>query len=492
MAPGPLIPVPPWPEQPVIYEVNTWVWLHELGRRLDDVPGHAWDELALPGVDAVWLMGVWERSPLGTAIALRDDGLVASFAAALPDVQPDDVVGSPYCVRAYDVDERLGGAAGLATARAELARRGVRLVLDFVPNHVAPDHPWTATHPERFVRGTAADAAADRAAFVEVDGTVFARGRDPYFAPWQDVVQLDTFDRGLRDATVDTLVSIGDQCDGVRCDMAMLLLNDVFAQTWGERVGAPPGEDFWTELLPRVRRRHPDMLFVAEAYWDLEGVLLEHGFDHCYDKRLYDALCHGDARSVRDHLGADPTFQRRLLRFIENHDEPRAADAFGDRLRAAAVTVATLPGSTLWHEGQFEGRRTRPPVFLRRRPPEPVDGRLATFHRDLLAAVAASGMRGGVWRLLDTSGWPDNDSHTGLVAWCWDAGDRRHVVVVNLSARPAQARVHLPWPELRGGTAVLVGVVDDVRFLRDGTDLADSGLFVDLEPWGWHVFAVER
>ncbi len=485
-----------WPAQPVIHEVDTWVWLADLGpgRGLGDVPAYAWDRLALPGVDAVWLMGVWERSPAGLEIALHDERLLASFRAALPDVARADVVGSPYCIRRYVVDPRLGGPAGLAAARAELARRGVRLLLDYVPNHVAPDHPWVRERPEVFVRGGPDDLARDPAAFVEVDGQVLARGRDPYFPPWPDVVQLDAFNPRMRDASVETLRSIGDQCDGVRCDMAMLMLTDVFAKTWGDRVGPTPPAEFWPEVLGRVRERHPQMLFVAEAYWDLEWTLQQQGFDHCYDKRLYDRLVGEDADSVRGHLRADVGYQRRLLRFLENHDEPRAAATLWpvERERAAAVTIATLPGATLWHEGQFDGRRVQLPVFLGRRPAEPLDVDLRRFHTDLIAAVGSAGLRAGEWQALECTGWPDNPSYRGIVAWCWRDGDRRHLVVVNLSDRPAQARVRLSWPDLRGRSWRLSPVLVGESFERGGDEMTDPGLFIALPPWGWHVVALDR
>ncbi|WP_328975168.1 alpha-amylase family glycosyl hydrolase [Streptomyces canus] len=476
----------------VILEINTLVWLSELSGRygrhvtLGDVPGEVWDSVALPGVDTVWLMGVWERSPAGLEIALRDEGLRASFREALPDVTDADIAGSPYCVRDYVVDASLGGPDGLAAARTQLAARGLRLILDYVPNHVAPDHPWLTSGPDRLVRGTADDLARAPAEFIEAGGEVYARGRDPYFPPWPDVVQLNAFSDALREATVDTLVSIGDQADGVRCDMAMLLMNDIFGKTWGDRAGTAPAEDFWPYVIPRVRARHPDLLFVAEAYWDLEGALQQQGFDHCYDKRLYDRLLHESADSVRAHLGADLAHQRGLVRFLENHDEPRAAAALpGDRGRAAAVAVATLPGATLWHEGQFEGRRVRPPVFLRRRPQEPVDEPLRDFYGRLLPAAAA--VRRGDWRPLTPTGWPDNDTHRDLLAWTWTHADARHLVVVNDSDRPAQARLPLPWDDLRGracrATDLLTGEVYD----RDGGELADCGLFVSLEGWGCHV-----
>jgi hypothetical protein len=487
-----------WPAQPVIYEVNTVVWLGELSRRygrpvtLGDVPVQAWDELALAGVDAVWLMGVWERSPAGLQIAQTDEALQRSFREALPDIHPGDVVGSPYCVRRYVADGPLGGPADLAAAREALARRGVRLLLDYVPNHVAPDHPWVGEHPEYFVRGDGTDLERAPEAFINAAGNVLALGRDPYFAPWPDVVQLNAFAPQLRDATVEVLTEIGSQCDGVRCDMAMLLMNDVFAKTWGERAGPVPAMDFWPQVLGRVRRQHPDMLFVAEAYWDMEWALQQQGFDYCYDKRLYDRLLHESAGHVRAHLLADVAYQRRLVRFLENHDEPRAAATMPrEKERAAAVMIATLPGATLWHEGQFEGRRVRPPVFLARRPDEPADGELRGFHRQLLDAVHADGLREGEWRLLESAGWPDNPTHDNLLAWCWQ-GAGRHLVIVNLSDQPAQARVQLPWNDLEGKRWRLSELLSESTYEREGTELAGSGLFVAVDGWQWHLVSLHQ
>lgn len=479
----------------VIHEINTPVWLTELseryGRRvtLGEVPGEVWDGIALPGIDTVWLMGVWERSPAGLRIALRDDALVASLRAALPGLTEADIAGSPYCVRNYVVDESLGGPDGLAAARSQLAARGMRLILDHVPNHVAPDHPWLTTHPARLIRGTADDLSRAPQAYVEVGGRIYARGRDPYFPPWPDVVQLNAFSDDLRRATVDTLVSIGEQADGVRCDMAMLMMNDVFAKTWGEAAGPVPAEDFWPYVVPRVRARHPDLLLVAEVYWDREHALQQQGFDHCYDKRLYDRLLHEDAEAVRAHLRAGPTHQRGLVRFLENHDEPRAAATLpGERGRATALTVATLPGATLWHEGQFEGRRVRPPVFLSRRPAEPADETLRDFYGRLLRAAKA--VRRGEWRLSTPTGGPDGDSHSALLSWTWTHPDARHLVVVNHSDRPVQARLALPWDDLRGRTLRLTDLLTSTTYDREGDELADRGLFVDLGPWAGHLFQV--
>ena len=486
-----------WPDKPVIYEVNTAIWLGDLARAaghpvtLADVPASGWDAVTPPGINAVWLMGVWERSPAGLALANANAGLQASFRDTLPDLRPDDVIGSPYCVRRYTADASFGGPAGLASARAALAARGIRLLLDYVPNHVAPDHPWVTSRPELFIQGDEHDLEADPAGWVAAGGRVLAHGRDPYFPPWPDVVQLDASSPALRAATAETLAGIAGQCDGIRCDMAMLMINDVFARTWGGRAGPAPGEEFWPAVIAGLRDQHPDTVLIAEAYWDMEWDLQQQGFDFCYDKRLYDRIVDGDAGPVRDHLRAGLNYQSRLLRFLENHDEPRIASRLaGDAERAAAVAVATLPGATLWHEGQFEGRRVHPPVFLSRRPDEPLDPGLAGWYRHLLAVVAGDRVRAGAWRLLEASGWPDNQSCRHLLAWSWTGGEERHVVVVNFSGQPAQGRVPLPWPDLPGRqwhlTDLLAGHVLD----RDGDELADPGLFVGLEPWQSHLFAL--
>ncbi|MGV8075573.1 MAG: alpha-amylase family glycosyl hydrolase [Syntrophobacteraceae bacterium] len=488
----------PWPVHPVIYEINTWVWLRELSRTykrlitLATVPEQEWDAVASFGFDAVWFMGVWERSPAGIEISMRNQGLIEDFCRALPDFSASDNIGSPYCVRRYIVDESLGGPSGLAIAREKLAERGMRLILDFVPNHVAPDHPWAAAHPEYFIRGDDEDLRRNPASFLAVGGKVLACGRDPYFPAWPDVLQLNAFDPGLRSAVAETMQQIADQCDGVRCDMAMLMMNDIFERTWGQRAGARPAEDYWPALIPDVRSGRPDFRFIAEAYWGLEWALQQQGFDFCYDKRLYDRMEHGDAENVRLHLLADLWHQHGLVRFLENHDEPRAAATFPDKkARAAAVAVLTLPGAKLLHEGQFEGRRVRVPVFLGRRPEEQPDRDLEAFYRELLTETNREIFRNGQWRLCERTGWPDNASCWNVLAWCWELGAERHLIALNFSDAPSQAMVHLPWADLRGRTWRLSDSMAGEAFERSGDDMADHGLFVSLDPWLWHSFRME-
>jgi glycosidase len=484
-----------WARYPTLYEINTWVWLSALTRKykrdinLSSVPPAEWDSIANYGFDGVWLMGVWERSPAGIAIANQNSGLINDFRRALPDFRPDDNVGSPYCIRDYKVDRHLGGPDGLATARRELSKRNLNLILDFVPNHVAPDHPWVTEHPEYFIRGTPDDVKQNPSAYVEIGKNVYARGRDPFFPAWPDVLQLNAFAPGLRQAVTATISTIAEQCDGIRCDMAMLMMNDIFSRTWGDRAGQQPKTEYWTDVISHVKKNHPGFLFIAEAYWDLEWHLQQLGFDFCYDKKLYDRFEHSNAESVRLHLCADLAYQNRLLRFIENHDEPRAASTFSPaKERAVAVSLATLPGLRLYHEGQFAGSKIRTPVFLDRHPEEPVDQELQSFYTNLLKVADRSVFREGRWSLCNRTGWSDNQSCQNIVAWNWLQDDERYLIVINFSDSPAQALIHLPWPDLGRKLWHLVDLLSDSIYDRDGDEIISGGLYVALEPWNYNLF----
>jgi hypothetical protein len=488
-----------WPRNPTIFEINTWVWLSSLSTKyrtsvsLERVPAPEWDAIAGFGFDAVWLMGVWERSPAGIAIANQNAGLLNEFRRVLPDFRPTDNVGSPYCVRRYVVDQHFGGPRGLAVARKELSKRGMRLLLDFVPNHVAPDHPWVSEHPEYFIQGTVDDFRRDPSSFIEGAGSICACGRDPYFPAWPDVLQLNAYHPGLRQAARNTVADIAGQCDGIRCDMAMLLLNEIVERTWGIRAGPRPATEYWTDLIPAIKAAHPNFLFIAEAYWDLEWELQQKGFDFCYDKRLYDRLLTEDAESVRLHLCADIRYQEKLLRFIENHDEPRAAAVFSPpQERAAAITMATQPGARLFHDGQLEGRKVRLPVFLGRRPDEPADEQLLAFYKKLLEAINRPVFRNGQWRLCSQTGWPDNQSFRNLVAYCWSSDYDRFLIVVNLSEGAVQARIQMPWDDLREETWRLLDPLSGASYDRSGDEIQRDGLYVELNPWNFNLFQCRR
>jgi len=494
--------LPPLPRHPVLFQINTRVWLGELGGRatLDHVPDAALDEIAASGFDWVWLLGVWQTGEAGRAVSRAHPEWQHEYRALLPDVVPDDIAGSPFAIRNYVVHADFGGRKALARLRGRLAARGLRLMLDFVPNHTALDHPWVRTHPEWYVTGSGDDLAREPRNWVRLGARVLAHGRDPYFPGWPDTLQVNYRHAGLRAAMTDVLVSIAAECDGVRCDMAMLVLPDVIARTWGERArpadgSAPVDAPFWPEAIAAVRRGRPDFVFMAEAYWDLEWTLQQQGFDYTYDKRLCDRLHGHDAAGVRGHLGADPEFRRRSVRFLENHDEPRAAATFADGAhQAAAVVTLLVPGLRFVHEGQRVGRRLRASNHLRRRAHEPADVRLYAFYERLLASARHPLVRDGDWRLLEIrQAWNGNPTHERFLAFLWECADRRLLVAVNYGPTQGQCWVELATPALAGGTWRLRDLLDPaVRYERDGDELATRGLYLDVPAWGRHVFELTR
>ena len=233
---------------------------------------------------------------------------------------------------------------------------------------------------------------------------ILAHGRDPMFPGWSDTAQLNAFNPKLRQAAAKTLIDIASQCDGVRCDMAMLLLNDIFAGTWNGYAGAPPEIEYWREIIPQVKAKYPHFMFVAEVYWDKEYEILQQGFDYAYDKTLYDRIMAGDVRKIRQHLVAELEYQQHMMRFVENHDEPRAYSLLGEqRSYAIATLICTLPGAVLLHDGQFSGRKVKLPVQIKRQPDEQPNTKLEAYYLKLLREVRDPIYQDGDWYLFDTA-----------------------------------------------------------------------------------------
>jgi hypothetical protein len=487
------------PRYPSLFQINTRVRLSELGAALgrpatlDDVTDAELDQLARDGFDLVWLLGVWQTGEAGRLVSATNPEWLAEYHRVLPDFRESDVAGSCFAVRDYHVHADFGGDEALARLRERLRARGLRLVLDFVPNHVAPDHPWVDAHPDFFVAGTEEQLAAQPQNYRRIDtgggSRILAYGRDPYFAGWPDTLQLNYGNPALQAALRGELRRVAHQCDGVRCDMAMLVLPEIFERTWG--ITSAP---FWPEATGEVRAEVPGFLFLAEVYWDLEWTLQQQGFDYTYDKRLYDRLVHGAARPVREHLLAGLDFQERLARFLENHDEPRAAATFTEDVHQAAAVITFLtPGLRFFHQGQRDGRRVRIPTHLGRGPDEPRDASIGAFYDALLARLRDPAFRNGRWQLLDAwPAWPGNATHEAFVAFSWTGpNDRRWLVVVNYAQHPSQCYVGLPWGDLSNRTWRLKDRMGQAVYDRDGSELTKRGLYLDMPAWGYHAFEVQ-
>lgn len=480
-------------------------WLNELSRQehrnitLATIPERDWHLLKDRGMDVVWLMGIWKRSPDSGERARGEPSLADECRSILPDFVIEDITGSPYAVFDYRPDSLFGSFDDLRTLKKALEDLGLFLVLDFVPNHTACDHPWTERHSDFYVRKKTAEKHDCGEGFFRAghdpERPCIAHGRDPYFPPWTDTAQLDYSNIKCVQSVIETMSNISNFCHGFRCDMAMLLIKDVFNETWGpylqERVCA---REFWPMAIKSMKLKNRNFLFLAEAYWGTEQKLRDQGFDYTYDKTLYDLLADVNIEGLKNHLSVPIELQQKMIRFLENHDEPRAFHTFGaERVRCAMIMHATLPGMRLWHHGQFQGNRIRIPVQLRRGPHEPVQKDVEAFCDLLLTEVDHPVFHEGGCDICDTSGWDDNRSHENLLAWCWRLKKERRLIVVNFSFSPAQGYVKLPFNWLpEGEKIILKDPLKGESFFRPSAQVEQSGLYIALESGDFHFFRIDK
>jgi Alpha amylase, catalytic domain len=488
------------PFYPSLYQINTRVWLtrlsRELGRpaQLDDLPDAELDRLAELGFDWVWFLSVWQTGLAGQRVSRQNPEWRKEFSETLPDLKEEDIAGSGFAITGYTVHQALGGDAALARLRERLRRRGLRLLLDFVANHTGLDHPWAEDHPEYYVPGTELDLARAPGNYIWVHrrqgDRLLAHGRDPYFPGWPDTLQLNYGNPATQEAMIRELERIAGQCDAVRCDMAMLVLPEVFERTWG--IQAQP---FWPKAIERVRRKAPGFRFMAEVYWGLEWTMQKQGFDYTYDKRLYDRLREGHTRPVREHLYAGLDYQNKLVRFLENHDEPRAAATFSPEVHQAAAAITFLsPGLRFFHQGQFEGRKKRISPHLCRAPEEPVNQELNQLYKRLLAVLRQPAVREGKWQLLECApAWEGNWTWDCFVAYAWQGpSGERLLVTVNYAPNQSQCYLRLPFTDLSSGDWRLEDLIGNAVYNRNGADLQARGLYLDESPWKASVFSLTR
>ncbi len=472
-----------------LYELNIRTWLKErqleLGRpvTLDDVSNDLLDELVEHGFTWVYLIGVWPTGPLSRQASINDDLIRNYLATTLGTITNDDICGSPFAPQAYSVCPTLGGDEALARFRERARSAGLSLMLDFVPNHIGLDHPWVTEHPDYCVYGDEQKLAAQPNAYCRLGNHILAHGRDPFFAPWRNSIQLDYSNPAVPETMMTVASDIAGKCDGLRCDLAMLLLQDVFENTWKR-----PMQPFWKRCLTHVRSEHPGTLFMAEVYWNREYELQQAGFDFTFDKILYDRLLSGDAESIRAHLRAAPEYQNHCVRFLENHTEQRAAARFTnpEHHRSALLLTSMVPGMLLFNQGQAEGRRLHASYHCNRRPTEEGSAQHRQAYLDLMHVISESARQHGSWRLLE----PQQPVHNSLIGCLWSSpGHHDLLLIVNASWEPVSGSVQagpLAERDNQFHDCLLGG---QPQLLKSST-LTHHGIQVNLPPWGSVVYRI--
>ena len=483
---------------PKLFEINTRVWIKQFdkGTKLTDIPTEIWKSFADKGINIIWLMGIWKTCTGLIEKCCFSADLVASYSRSLDDWSKEDVIGSPFSIDDYSLNPDFGSNEDLIKLKETLNSLGLKLFLDFIPNHFGAETKWLKDKSEIFLQADTELYEKDPFTFFANNSRYFAHGRDPLFPAWTDTVQVNYFNTDAREFMTEILLNLTEVCDGVRCDMAMLPLNNVFENTWlgvlNKSKFKKPKTEFWETAIKSVKEKSPDFVFMAEAYWDLEWDLQQLGFDFTYDKRFTDRLSSGDVQGVKAHLNADKEFQEKSVRFLENHDETRAVCKFGKKQTfAASVLMSTIQGMKLFYEGQFEGRKIRLPVQLGREPFEKVSRSLKDHYDKILNMTKSEIFINGDWSMLNPLPVSGSDStFESIFAWQWKLKDERRVIVVNYSGNPAYCRLKFDLLT-ETGDLILNDLLNGVSYNRSKKEIISTGLFIELKCYQSHIFSIK-
>ena len=476
-------------KHPILYEISTRPWLFELSKKygrsiskLRDIPIEEFDTLKQNGIEIVWMMGVWKLGTYGVEFDRKQD-----YSNVLPGWTAEDVIGSPYAIAEYVCNPEIGTDEDLAWLRSELHSRGLKLMLDFVPNHSAIDAP-TAENPKLYIR--APEGKKDPNRYTD-SGIAF--GRYNHDAdPWKDVIQWNYWENETREIMKQNLLKVLSLSDGARCDVASLLLNEFFEQTWKEELEywnyKKPEEEFWAWAFKEVKGKYPDAILLAEVYGDKEiEALYQNGFTYTYDKELLDKLM-GTSKDVKDYISQKTLdYWDHSAHFVENHDENRIVyNVNGDveKAKAAGTIAATLGGMIFMNHGQWSGFKNKLEVHLRRGADEMENEGVKRYYKRLMKVVQNPAFTSPSYYYVDNI---SGDKKDDFVAYIREEGDNHYLVIVNYSDKKGCSNV--PIHNLEGtGEISIHEAIDDVEYIRNAENIKNNGLRVCLHPWQSQIF----
>ncbi|HWR15529.1 MAG TPA: alpha-amylase family glycosyl hydrolase [Terriglobales bacterium] len=395
-----------WMPRTVMVAKSTYVWLDQLSQaygrhihKLNHIPNEELDTMARRGFNALWLIGLWERSHASQRIKQMCGN--------------PDAVASAYSLLDYTIAEDLGGEAAYNDLRERAAARGIRLASDMVPNHMGIDSRWVMEHPDWFLSlphppypaysFNGPDVSHDGRVEIKIEdhyydrtdaAVVFRRvdrwsgdtryiyhGNDGTSFPWNDTAQLNYLKAEVREGVIQTILHVARMFPIIRFDAAMTLTKLHYQRLWFPQPGtggAIPSRaehgltkeefdrlmptEFWRELVDRVAAEVPGTLLLAEAFWLLEGYFVRTlGMHRVYNSAFMNMMRdeeNANYRSViKNTLEFDPEVLKRYVNFMNNPDERTAVDQFGkgDKYFGVCTVMATLPGLPMFGHGQVEG-----------------------------------------------------------------------------------------------------------------------------------------
>jgi Alpha amylase, catalytic domain len=322
-----------------IFQINSRVLHKRQNCNLDCIDISYWQSLKNQGFDAVWIMGIWKICEYSITESQK---IYAQYPT-------ESIVGSCFAVDQYTPDSFVGDVSRL---KANLNSAGLKLILDFIPNHFGRMGKFFVNNSDLFLQANAFDPSQN----FEFEGKFYNLAKDPHYEPWSDVAQLDYSKPETIKKMQQEIIDIAKLCDGVRCDMTMLLLPEIFEQTCGIKA-----LDFWHEAIAKVKVINPNFVFMAEVYWNLEQRMIDLGFDLVYNKSFLDSLIQTDENKL-NHAKTIIATGKSLI-FLENHDEPRINSIFEPvKVKELTDFMYSMNSSVLIQDGQLEGAKERLPI----------------------------------------------------------------------------------------------------------------------------------
>ncbi len=548
-----------WMPGVVMTAKHTYVWLDQLSRRygrpirrIDEIPDEELARLAGWGINALWLIGIWERSRASQLIKQR---------CGNPEALP-----SAYSIYDYSVAEDLGGIAAFERLKERGWRYHIRIAVDMVPNHTGIVSRWVIEHPNWFIQTDQPpfsrysfngpdlsqdprvgvfleDGYWDRSdaavVFKHVDrssGQVryIFHGNDGTGMPWNDTAQLNFLMAEVREAVIREVLKVARLSPIIRLDAAMVLTKKHYQRLWFPEPGtggdiparAEHGlnkrqfnrllpNEFWRDVVDRVNREAPDCLLLAEAFWLLETFFVRTlGMHRVYNSAFMNMLKNeenGKYRAlIRNTLEYNPEILKRYVNFMSNPDELSAQTLFGSGLKFFGVTVmmSTLPGLPMFGHGQIEGFSEKYGMEYRRAyAPEEADPHLIQRHeREVFPLLHKRRLFSGVehFLLYDLHDAADRVNED-VFAYSNRRDNERALVVFNNQNREARGWLKEttatggPIPPrsiadglgLHNGRDVFYSFRDlrtDLTYIRSGAEITAHGLYVKLSAYQYHVF----
>ena len=475
-------------KHPILYEISTRPWLYELSKKyqkpitkLRDIPLEEFDNLKENGIDIIWMMGMWKLGKYGLEFDLKLD-----YSKVFPNWKKEDVIGSPYAVVKYVCNPEIGTNEDLIWLREQINSRDMKLMLDFVPNHSAIDAPAAKLNPQLYIRAPAGKKNPNR-----YTDSGFAFGSYPFHPPWKDVIQFNYWEKETRNMMKNNLMTVLSYADGVRCDVASLLLNDIIEIAWKEELDYwgyhRPSTEFWEYAFAEVKSKYPNAILLAEVYGDKEiEALYKLGFHYCYNKDLLIRLM-GSTLELKKYLkNKTENNWGHLANFVENHDEDRIVYNMGNVKKAmAAGTIASTVGGMIFiNHGQWSGYKNKLEVHLRKGEDEDENNEVKNYYQKLIQIIQDPAFTGSNYYFInDIKG----DKKDDFIAYLREEGDSHYLVVVNYSNSYGCANV--PIYNMNDNVDVsLYEVFNDEEYIRNGSDIRNKGLIVCLNPWETQIF----